>query len=425
MSRKSGAIIQWLGIAVLAAAVATGWLQRDRLAGLWADWTGEDGGAGPGRPPTLVEVARAERATIAERLSATGTLEAAEQVTVTAQTPGRIASILFAEGDAVQQDQALLMLERERAAAAVQEAAAQVQRQARALERRQALDARNFVAESEIDRVEAAAEQARARLRIATEELANRVVEAPFSGVVGRRLVSKGAFVQPGTPIATLSRVDTLDLLFDVPGAELGRVALGQRVEATTPAFPQRRFDGRVTFVGTRVEPATRTLPVEATFANTDGLLKPGMFLDLVLITGERRSVRVPEAAILTRGPNSLVYVVEADSPAAARTADDHPGVPDSGRQPPAAPPGRPDGEQSSDEPAAPLTVSRRPVVTGARRAGWVEITEGVSPGERVVVAGLQGLRDGMRVRIARRGAEGAGAGPAGAGSGEPAGARP
>jgi membrane fusion protein (multidrug efflux system) len=149
------------------------------------------------------------------------------------------------------------------------------------------------------------------------------------------------------------------------------------------------------------------------------------MFLDLVLITGERRSVRVPEAAILTRGPNTLVYVVEGGPPAAAPTADGHPGAPGSDRQPPAAPPGRPNGEQSSDEPAAPLTVGRRPVATGARRAGWVEITSGVSPGERVVVAGLQGLRDGMQVRIARPGADSADNGPAGAGSGEPAGARP
>jgi len=396
MAHKAHMVLRWLGIVLLAGLLLIGWLQRDHLATLWADWTG-GGAPEQGRPLPVVQLATAERARISERISAIGTLTAPEQVTVTAETAGRVAAVRFREGDRVQRHQALLILERERAAAAVQEAAAQVQRQAKSLERREELATQDYVAESELDRAEASAEQARAELRIAAEDLANQVVEAPFGGVVGRRLVSPGAFVEPGTPVATLSEVSDLDLLFDVPGARLGRVELGQRVEATTPAFPQRTFEGEVTFVGTQVDAGTRTLPVEATFDNADRLLKPGMFLDLALITGERQVVRVPEAAVVTRGPSAIVYALDDDA-SAGKSDTGPPDAATSGGARNTDSAGEPTPSSRNDK--APM-VARRPVSTGVRRDGWVEITDGVSAGERVVVAGLQGLRDGMRVRIA------------------------
>ena len=382
----------WAAVAVVAAALIGGWVYREQLSTVWSEVVGGDAGDGRGRPPPLVETAQAERATISERISATGTLTPPERVTVAAQTAGRIASIQFEEGDAVRKDQVLVILERERAEAAVEEAAARVEQQSRALARRRTLGQRDFVSESEIDLAEADAEAARAALRIATEELANLVVEAPFAGVLGRRLVSPGAFVEPGAPIAELTRVRSLDLLFDVPGKAVGQVELGQTVEATTPAFPQQTFTGQVTFVGTQVSEATRTLPVEATFNNENGLLKPGMYLRAELIVGERQVVRVPEAAVVTEGPNTLVYVVSAsngggdpgDMPAGAGSADG---------------PDRPTNAAPGGERGPSLTVSRRPVETGVRREGWIAIREGLKVGERVVVAGLQGLRDGIAVR--------------------------
>jgi membrane fusion protein (multidrug efflux system) len=387
-----GRIWSWVVVAIVAAALIGGWVYREQLRTVWSEVVGGDAGDGRGRPPPLVETAQAERATISERISATGTLTPPERVTVAAQTAGRIASIHFEEGDAVRKDQVLVILERERAEAAVEEAAARVEQQSRELERRRTLGQRDFVSKSEIDRAEADAEAARAALRIATEELANLVVEAPFSGVLGRRLVSPGAFVEPGAPIAELTRVRSLDLLFDVPGKAVGQVELGQTVEATTPAFPELTFTGQVTFVGTQVSEATRTLPVEATFDNEAGRLKPGMYLRAELIVGERQVVRVPEAAVVTEGPNTLVYVVSesdgdrgpGDMPAGAGPADG---------------PDRPTDAAPGAERGPSLTVGRRPVETGVRREGWIAIRDGLESGERVVVAGLQGLRDGMTVR--------------------------
>ena len=124
------------------------------------------------------------------------------------------------------------------------------------------------------------------------------------------------------------------------------------------------------------MDPATRTLPLEATFANPDGRLKPGMFLQAELMTGTRRLLSVPEAAVIARGPTQHVFVVER---------------PDTG---------------SADDGSAPVsgsngqTVRRRQVETGIRRDGWVEVSAGLEVGQHVVVAGLQGLRDGDQVRI-------------------------
>jgi membrane fusion protein (multidrug efflux system) len=286
-----------------------------------------------------------------------------------------VAEVLFEEGDAVSAGTPLLRLERERAAARVDEARARVTETRRNLTRLRELRDGKFVSATDLDRADAAAQAAAAALALAEEDLADRVVEAPFAGLVGRRLVSPGALLEPGTPVASLRRNDPLDLLLDVPEAAIGRVANGQRVTATTPAFPGKTFSGDVTFVGTRVDPATRTLALEATFPNPDGLLKPGMFLQAEVVTGNRELLTVPEAAVIARGPTEHLFVLR----------------PATGPEEAGAPRARSGGQ-------AP-TVQRREVETGLRRAGWIAIDAGVTAGERVVVAGLQGLRDGATVR--------------------------
>ncbi|MBK1724176.1 efflux RND transporter periplasmic adaptor subunit [Thiocystis violacea] len=348
-------------LTLVVGAALSAWLFR---ATLFA--TGGQEEAARGRPPPAVETARVERATIADRIRATGTLQAPEAVTITAQTAGRVATIHFEEGQRVAKGARLVELERDRSEAAVERAAARLEQRSSAEARREELMVKDFVSAAELDSAEAAAREAQAQLRIAREDLDDRRIEAPFAGVIGRRLISVGALLKPGDPIARLSRTQPLDLLFMVPGVEIGRIESGQRVEATTPAYPSRRFDGALTLIGTEVDPGTRTLPLEATLDNPDDLLKPGMFMQVALIVGQRDTLRVPEAALITEGPNTLVYALR---PAAE------------------------DGENSG------ATVERRRVETGARRDGWVEIRDGVAASERVVIAGLQGLRDGLAVR--------------------------
>jgi membrane fusion protein (multidrug efflux system) len=368
----------WVQLAVGALAVAlllAGFLFRDELLAVVADG-GSGTGPAQGRPAPLVQTAEVRQRPAEHRIQATGTLQASEAVTITARTAGRVTEIIFHEGDAVGADDVLVRLDRIRAQASVDEARARVAETRSDLDRLRDLRTQQFVSEAELEQTESAAATAAARLTRADEDLRDRDIKAPFAGVIGRRRVSPGALLEPGTPVADLRRIDPLDLLLDVPETALRGIELGQRVQAFTPALPGEGFTGQLTLVGTALDPATRTLPLEATLANPDGRLKPGMFLQAELITGTRRLLSVPEAAVIARGPTQHVFVVER---------------PDTG---------------SVDDGSAPAsgsngqTVRRRQVETGIRRDGWVEVSAGLEVGQHVVVAGLQGLRDGDQVRI-------------------------
>nr|WP_242476996.1 efflux RND transporter periplasmic adaptor subunit [Halochromatium glycolicum] len=415
--------------------VALGWWNRSALLALVQDGPPAD----RGRPPPLVEVAPVEQREIEARLQATGTLKPDETVTITARSRGRVDAVLFDEGDPVTRHQALVLLERRRDQARVKEAAAQVAQTARELARLEALADDSFVSETELEQARAGASAARAELRISSEDLADRIIDAPFEGLIGRRQVSPGALLEPGTPVASLSRIQPLDLLLDVPGTELPRIQTGRSVVATTPAYPQRTFHGRITFVAPEVAEDTRTLALEATFANADQRLQPGMFMTAELITSRREVLQVPEAAVIAEGPSKHLFVVEQEA-ASRDSAESSPTKPEQNEAEPPPEPrkqdsaaavsrARPDtaenasasagagagagaGEQdgagtksregsAGRPPNSSARVERRAVQTGIRRGGWVEITSGVSAGEQVVVSGLQGLRDAMRVRIA------------------------
>ncbi len=309
MSASSRTAVVAILVALAMVGVAVLWLLRD---------------AGDGRerrrPPPLVEVTPAEQARIEERLAATGTLIAPEAVMITAEAAGRVTAIRFEEGDRVAEGDVIVELEAVRAEAEVARAAARLAEQERELERRRELYGQDFVSEGELDTAIAAVEDAEAGLKIARDALADRLLRAPFDGVTGRRLISPGALVEPGTVVTRLVSADGIDLLVDIPGTELARVHLGQRVRATTPAYPERVFQGQIRFIGTEVDTATRTLPVEARIDNSSRLLKPGLFMQAQLIVDQRRTVRVPEEALVAQGPTERIYVVDDEDRAERRS---------------------------------------------------------------------------------------------------------
>lgn len=407
MPKFKRASLVLLGL-LLAAILILGWWNRLALLALIEAPASTE--TAQQQPVPVVEVAAVERAEIEARIQATGSLKAAETVTITARSRGRVEAVHFEEGSEVSRHELLVLLERKRAQAAVREAAARVAQSARQLERLETFDAQSFVSETELEEARAAASEARAALRVSSEDLADRIIEAPFDGLIGRRLISPGALLEPGMAIASLSRTAPLDLLLDVPGNELARIEAGQRVVATTPAYPQQRFEGRVTFVAPEVAEDTRTLALEATFNNADHQLKPGLIMTAELVTDRREILRVPEAAVIAQGPTNHLFVLDTKDAAETSTDDARQGSEPSrssegatseqdqgGTQPQ---PETQENGPAKDGPASQARVRRQPVQTGIRRDGWVEITRGVSADERVVVAGLQRLRDGIAVRI-------------------------
>ena len=200
---------------------------------------------------------------------------------------------------------------------------------------------------------------------------------APFTGRVGLRQVSIGAVIGPDTAITTLDDIDPIKLSFAVPETALAQLSAGQTVAARSAAYPDEAFTGRVQFIDTRIDVATRAVTVEAAVDNPDGRLKPGMFMAVTLTLDPGPDMpTIPETAMIREGRLAYVYVAGADG-----------------------------------------IAKRRIIEPGRRQDGLIEVLKGLEPGEPVVVAGHQRLRDGAPITVATgTGTTGTGARPATAG---------
>lgn len=344
-------LLQILAVLVIAGGAYLAWQALGEPAARENGRGGFDG-------PVSVAVEEARRGRVSERVEAVGTTRAREAVEVVAQVSGRVVAINFEEGQAVEEGQVLLELERAREEAELREAEALRAEAARQLQRaRQLLQGQN-VAQARVDELRAALEAAEARMAVLQANLADKEIRAPFDGVVGLREISRGAFVQPQQRVTTLDDISSLRLDFAVPERFIGLLSSGLPVEAHSAAYADRVFDGEVALIDSRVDTATRSVRVQAELGNAERLLRPGMFLGVALTIAEREAVLVPEAAVVTEGESSFVFVIAEE------------------------------------------LAQRRAVSLGQRRGGEVEILEGVAAGEQVVTLGLQRVRDGGQVRI-------------------------
>jgi membrane fusion protein (multidrug efflux system) len=341
-------------VAVLAAGGASGWYA-------WKEFGAARAASGPSRTgnvaPVVVDVVAAHTGSVIERIEAIGTSRAFESVVLTARQPGNVTLINFTEGQRVRAGAVLLELEgRERRANIDQSRAArdEIRQQ---LDRARELRRSGVSSEARVDQLDAQYRAAEARLR-AVESLYDDVrITAPFEGRVGMRQVSLGALVQPGQQVTTLDDISRIRLDFNIPEVHLGRLREGLTVTARSSAFPDRTFSGQVTVIDTRVDPATRSVRVSAVFPNGDETLRPGMFLSVELGLVERpNAVLVPEEAIVSEGTKQFALVVRDNR------------------------------------------VERREVRVGQRQPGEVEITQGLQPGELVIVRGVQRVRPGLLV---------------------------
>ena len=287
---------------------------------------------------------------------------------------GIIDEVLFDDGATVEKGQALVRLrdDEQRALVAVAEAEHLVAQDA--FQRSQSLRKKDARSEIELVRARSAYEVARARLELARVQLARTVIRAPFSGVMGESLVSSGERVSPGgsdrfggnqtTGIGRLEALDRMELVITVPETIALDSVLGLPVTLRVASYPDRRFDGQVSFVGSRVNAQNRRVLVKAQIPNPERLLKPGMFTDV-----EMRLGRVEDALLL---PEDAVRF-EAGGAAVWRVA--------------------PDG-----------SAEDVPVELGQREGARVQITRGLAAGDEVIVAGTHKVSAGDRVEGIRVG---------------------
>jgi membrane fusion protein (multidrug efflux system) len=310
-------------------------------------------------PPPAATVTTTEVAARpwSDAIEALGTARANESVMITAKVTETVVRVNFEDGDLVDEGQVLVDLSGGAEIAGLDEAAAAHREAQQQYARLQELSAQKLIPQSQLDAQRGTMDAARARLNVVRARLADRVIAAPFAGVLGFRQVSPGSLVTPGTTIASLDDIAVMKLDFTVPEAFLAALAPGQSIVARSKAWPDREFNGIVTGVDTRVDPVTRAVTVRAEIPNPDRSLRPGMLLSLQLFRPERQALVIPEIAVVQVAQDAHVFVVQADG-----------------------------------------TVAQRGVELGARRSGEVEVLSGLTAGERIVVDGTVKLRDGARV---------------------------
>lgn len=333
-----------VGLALVGAATFR-LMQNDRAS--------QQGFAPQAIPVAVESVGSMEFADLVEAL---GTAHANESVTVTSKVTDVVSRIAFESGEFVTAGQVLVELADAEEASTLTEARSALDQAEREVARYGELSSRGVAAEQQLETLRSAADQARARVRTIEARLADRIVRAPFDGVVGLRDASPGMLVRPGDVIATLDDVSQIKLDFTVPEGFLGAVTPGAKLEATAAAYPGEVFLGEVTQIDSRVDPVTRSATVRAIIDNADRRLLPGMLMVVEVVRDERQSLAVPELAVTRQADTAFVYVVT-------------------------------EGERGA-------VALRRDVVTGARRDGMVEITSGLQPGETVVSKGVHRLRD-------------------------------
>lgn len=341
------------------------------------------GGPGRERPAPLVEVEPIATVRLERSISAVGTGRARRSVEIRPSGTGRVEGISFASGDLVTEGAALVRLDDASERAAVAEAEAEIEETTAAYDRAATLQKQGRVTGQSFEGARADLQRAEARLGRVRAALQERVIRAPFTGIIGLTDLTEGALVARETIIATLEDLTVLRVEFRTPERFFADVAVGDEVRVETTIHPGETFDGEVVAVDRRVDETSRAFRVRAEIPNGDMKLPSGLFLRVTMVLAARMGVVAPEQAVIIEGDGAFVYVVDAEG-----------------------------------------VVERRAITVGQRAGGMAEALRGLAPGERVVTRGIQKVRDGAPVRIIGEGAP-AGGKPSGAPEGGGPGAEP
>ena len=334
-------------------------------------------GAGEDAPEVLappVAIVTVQSVDLEDRIGASGELVARLQTSIAAEISGRVTELVRDEGDAVAAEEVILTIDPERRELEVAAAEARVARAdashakaKRETDRVRRLHRDKVASKSKLDSAEtdlklAAANAAaeRAQYGVARRAVDDATVTAPFAGILARRHVNRGQFVQPGTPLLELVSLDPIDIVFHLAEVDSGRVQVGQKVEVKVAPYPDRSFEAVVDVVSPTIDSDSRTLRVKAVVSNSQRLLRPGLFARADLGVALRSGVLlVPEEAVLQRSDGAIVFALVEGS-----------------------------------------RVERRKIRTGGFHEGEIEVTEGLVAGDVIVVRGHTDLIDGAAVRI-------------------------
>jgi len=319
-------------------------------------------------PPTPVSIAEAKSEVIPNLLKAVGDLAAVHQVNVTSDVSGRITGIMFEAGSTVKADSPLVQLfdapdQGDLASFKAQAVVGQL-----SLDRAKQLAAKQFGPQSTVDQAQATYDQAIAGIAKTQALISQKLVRAPFDGELGVRHIEVGQYLTAGTMIVTLTDLSMLYANFTVTEKQSAQLKVGQTVRVVVDAYPNRNFEGKITTIEPQISADTRNIHVQATIANPDLILKPGMFTTTTVVLPDNPAVvTVPETAVDYTLYGDSVFLLT---------------------------------EKKDDDGKTSLTAVRTFVRTGNRIEGRTEILSGVKPGDRVVAVGQLKLQSGAAVAI-------------------------
>ena len=346
------------------------------------------GGAAPGtgapqRPPA-VEVAKVEKAMLVDETQSVGSLRSFQGVILRPEVGGRVNQVLFKDGQKVKKGQILVQFDDQLPSAQLAQSKAELSIAQANHTRNQELVAQNFISKRSLDESDAALQVAQAKLALAQATLQRLKVLAPFDGTAGFRQINVGDYLKDGADMVNIEDIDAVLLDFRLPERFQAKVKTGQKAQVTMDALPGRKFTAVIQAIDPLIDANGRSVGVRGCIDNRQMQLRPGMFARVNAVFGERDDALViPEEAIVPQGGRSTVVRIVAGP--------------------------------NKDE----LISERVTVKIGIRQPGRVEILEGLSMGDSVVVAGQQRLqKEGTVVRsVDTSKAQGAGGATSAAGN--------
>lgn len=325
-------------------------------------------GPGAGRGQVVAEVV-AQRREFADQIRVLGVARGRRSVNITSNTTQLVTQVMFADGQAVAAGTPLVELQAREEDADLIRTRAQLENAQREYDRYRILAERGVAPRVMAETAETALKTAQAAVAAAESRRGDRILRAPFAGVLGLTSVTPGTLISPGSVITTLDDISGVRVDFPLPERYLGVLPVGAPLTATTDAFPGEEFNGRIALLDTRVNEQTRAIIARAEFPNPGNRIRPGMMMRVAVHQGRRQSLAVPEAAVQYEGQGAFVYRI-------AR------------------------GEAGA-------TAQRVEVQTGAVEGGYVEIVSGLTNNDHIVASGLNRIQPGAPVSVEGEAAQG------------------
>jgi membrane fusion protein (multidrug efflux system) len=349
-------------VAMLAIISTLGFVKFNQIQTAMAE------GAAYQPPPEAVTTIVANVETWPATLNAVGTVAPVQGVMVSADLPGTIERINFDSGRAVRAGEVLVELNTRQERAQLQAMEADRELAKLNFDRMEGLLKEQVISKAEYDRALSAHKQAEARVGEIRAAIERKTIRAPFSGILGIRQVNLGQYLRDGDPVVELQSLSPIYVNFDVPQQHVALLRVGRTVRITTGQAGGPTVTGRVTAINSVVNEATRNVQVQATLANADGTLRPGMFAQTELVTGDSQPLITLPASAISYAPfgDSVFIVTEMKSPN---------GQPYKG-------------------------VRQQFVKLGTTRGDQVAVLSGVNAGEEVVTSGVFKLRTGVAVLV-------------------------